>query len=105
MGLLLHPRPFRENPPLIGPDPGRIENLVQMQPPKNLKEVRSFLELVNQLSKYSRDYAMITTKIRSLLHKGVKFIWSKDHQDEFHKVIDSLSNLNILEPFNPDNNI
>ena len=36
---------------------------------------------------------------------GVKFIWSKDHQDEFHKVIDFLSNLDILEPFNPDNNI
>ena len=49
--------------------------------------------LVNQLSKYSSNYAMIMTKIRSLLHKGVKFIWSKDHQDEFNKIIASLSNL------------
>ena len=71
--------PSGKNPPLIGPDPGRIEKLVQMQPPKNLKEVRSFLGLVNQLSMYCSDYAMITTKIRSLLHKGTKSIWSKDH--------------------------
>ena len=31
--------PSGKNPPLIGPDPSRIEKLVQMQPPKNLKEV------------------------------------------------------------------
>ena len=48
---------------------------------------------------------MITTKIRSLLHKGTQFIWSKDHYDEFDKVINCLSNLDKLEPFNPDNDI
>ena len=76
-----------------------------MQPPKTLKEVRSFLGLVNQLSKFSSDYSMITTKIRSLLCKGAKFIWSDDHQAEFDKVIASLSDLDKLEPFDPKNEI
>ena len=75
-----------------------------MQPPKNQKEVRSFLGLV-KLSKYTSIYAMITTKIRSLLHKGVNFLWSKDHQNEFERVIASLSNLYKIEPFNPENEI
>ena len=57
------------------------------------------------MSKYASDYAMITTKIRTLLHKNTKFIWSKDHQDEFDKVIASLSNLDKLEPYHPDNKI
>ena len=76
--------PSGKNPPQIGPDPSRIEKLTQMQPPKTIKEVRSFLGLVNQMSKYSSDYSMITTKIRSLLYKGVKFCWSEDHQAEFN---------------------
>ena len=46
---------------------------------------------------------MITTKIRSLLWKGAKFIWTSDHQSEFDKVIASLSDLDKLEPFNPEN--
>ena len=76
-----------QNPPLIGPGPSRIEKLVQMALSKNLKEVMSFLGLVKQLSKYSSNYAMITTKIRTLLHKNTKFIWIKDHQDKYDKVI------------------
>ena len=31
------------------------------------------------------------------------FIWTSDHQFEFDKVIASLSNLDKLEPFNPEN--
>ena len=76
-----------------------------MQPPKTLKEVRSFLGLVNQFSKFSSDYSMITTKIRSLLWKDAKFIWTSDHQSEFDKVIASLSDLDKLEPFNPENEL
>ena len=88
--------PSGKNSSQIGPDPARIEKLTHMQPPKNIKEVQSFLGLVNQLSKYSSDYSMITTKIRSLLYKGVKFCWSEDHQSEFDKVIASISNLGKL---------
>ena len=85
--------PSGKNPPQIGPDPARIEKLTNMQPPKTLKEERSFLGLVNQLSKLSTDYSMITTKIRSLLWKGAKFIWTNDYQSEFDKVIASFSDL------------
>ena len=78
--------PSGKNPPKIGPDPSRIEKFTQMQPPKTIKELRSFFGMVNQISKYASDYTMITTKIRSLLHKNVKFCWTKDHQSEFDQV-------------------
>ena len=97
--------PSRKNPPQIGPDPARVEKLVNMQPPKNIKEVRSFLGLVNQFSKFSPDYAMITTKIRSLTWKDSKFIWTSEHQTEFDKIKETLADLNKLEPFNTDNEL
>ena len=48
---------------------------------------------------------MITTKIRSLLYKGIKFVWSDDLKAQFDKVIASLSNLDKLEPYNPQNDM
>ena len=71
----------------------------------NQEQVDSFLTLINQLSKFLSNYAHNTTKIRSLLHKNTKFIWSKDHQDEFNNILEYLSNLDKLEPYNPKNNI
>ena len=48
---------------------------------------------------------MTTTKIRSLLWKGAKFICTSDNQLEFDKVIASLSDLDKLEPFNPEHDM
>ena len=47
----------------------------------------------------------ITTKIRTLLKTGVKFEWTPEHQDEFNKIIQSLSSLEKLEPYDPDNDL
>ena len=48
---------------------------------------------------------MITTKIRTLLKTGVKFEWTPEHQAEFSKVIESLSDLEKLEPYDPNNDL
>ena len=61
--------------------------------------------LVNQLGKFSPDYSMITTKIRTLLKTGVKFEWTPEHQAEFSKIIQSLSKLEKLEPYDPNKDL
>ena len=100
-----HLGPFWGEAPQIGPDPTRVEKLADMQPPTNIKQVRSFLGLVNQLGKFSQDYSMIMTKIRTLLKTGVKFDWTPEHQLEFSKITNSWSCLEKLEPYNPDNHL
>ena len=70
--------PTGKQPPLVGLDPAHVEKLANMQPPTNIKQVCSFLGLVNQLGKFSPDYSMITTKIRILLKSGVKFEWNNE---------------------------
>merc|ERR1712240_104711 len=97
--------PSGKEAPKIGPDPARVEKLANMQPPTNVKQVRSFLGLVNQLGKFSPDYSMTTTKIRTLLRTGVKFNWTSDHDIEFRKIIDSLSTLEKLTPYDPKNDL
>ena len=97
--------PSGKTAPKIGPDPARVEKLANMQPPTNIKQVRSFLGLVNQLGKFSPDYLMTTTKIRTLLKTGVKFEWNQEHGLEFNKIIESLSKLEKLTPYDPKNDL
>ena len=97
--------PSGKTAPKIGPDPACVEKLANMQPPTNIKQVRSFLGLVNQLGKFSPDYLMTTTKIRTLLKTGVKFEWNQEHSLEFNKINESLSKLEKLTPYDPKNDL
>ena len=58
------------NPPQIGPDPDRVKQLSQIQPPTTVKDVRSFLGFVAYLGKFCPEYAMTTNKLRGLTNKG-----------------------------------
>ena len=63
--------PSGGKPLLIGPDPSHVEKLANIQPPSNIKQVRSFLGLVNQLGKFSPNYSMITIKSRTYSRLGL----------------------------------
>ena len=41
----------------ISPDPSKIAAIVNLPAPKSIKEVRSFLGMVNQLSKFTNHLA------------------------------------------------
>ena len=87
------------NPPSIGPDPERVQQLSQIQPPTTAKGVRSFLGFVAYLGKFCPDYAMTTNKLRGLTNKGTKFHWTEHHQQEFDYVIQNLTKLEYLQPY------
>ena len=65
--------PSRLNPPSIGPDPERVQQLSQIEPPTTAKGVRSFLGFIVYLGKFCPDYTMTTNKLRSLTNRGTKF--------------------------------
>ena len=48
----------------IKPDPEKIQAILEMPHPTNLHEVRSFLGMVNQLSKFTTNLADLTKPIR-----------------------------------------
>ena len=91
--------------PQIGPDPDRIKQLSEIEPPTTVKGVRSFLGFIAYLGKFCPDYAMTTNKLRSLTNKGVKFIWTESHQKEFDYVIQNLSKLEFLHPYQKGNKL
>ena len=59
----------------IEADPEKLQAIADLPAPQNVKEVRTFLGMVNQLSKFSQQLAYKTKSNRDLLHKGNQWIW------------------------------
>ena len=50
-------------------DPDKIQVIKDMNPPSNVSDVRRFLGIVNQLSKFSGRLALLTEQLGELLKK------------------------------------
>lgn len=49
-------------------------------PPRNLKQLRGVLGTTNYYSRFCPNYAMVIHPLLKLLKKGVKFLWTSEHQ-------------------------
>ena len=59
----------------IQSDPEKIQAIIDMPHPTNPHEVRSFLGMVNQISKFISNLADITKPIREMLVKNIAWTW------------------------------
>ena len=66
----------------IEADPEKLQAIADLPPPQNV-QVRTFLGMVNQLSKFSEHLANKTRSIRDLLHKGNQWTWGSNQQKAF----------------------
>ena len=80
----------------ISPGPSRIAAIVNLPAPKNIKEVRSFLGLVNQLSKFTNHLADKTMPLRDLLSKKNSWTWSHVHDNAFQNIKECLTTPAVL---------
>jgi transposase InsO family protein len=85
----------------IGPDPDKIEAVVQFATPTSVGEVRRFLGMVNQLSKFSPNLASHTQPLREL-EKDRTWIWEDAQRQAFEKVKQMLVASPILALFDPN---
>ena len=59
----------------ISPDPAIIVAIKKMDPPTNVPEVRHFLGMVNQLGKFSKRIAELSTPLCELLSSKNAWTW------------------------------
>jgi len=65
-------------------DPNKIETIQKFPRPRDVKELRSFLGMANQLGGFVRELSMATNPLRTLLKKKSPFIWNEDHEAAFN---------------------
>ena len=67
----------------IRADPEKTAAIQNIEPPRTIPELRRFLGMVNQLSKFSPNLAQITQPLRELLKKARIWQWTEAQQQAF----------------------
>ena len=83
------------------PDPNKIVALKNFKTPTTPTEVRSFLGAVNQMSCWWPDLSQHCTRLRKLIEKNVAWTWQPEHEEDFQKIKDLMSDSANLAPYDP----
>ena len=82
-------------------DPDKLSAIQDFPTPTCVSDIRSFLGLAQQLGLFAPDLAHMTVNLRSLLKKGVAFVWLDIHDQEFMRTKEALCSDAIVKPFDP----
>ncbi|KAI8490629.1 hypothetical protein Bbelb_318970 [Branchiostoma belcheri] len=70
----------------VKPDPEKVEAITNMEEPRDKKELRSFLGLIQYMSSFIPRLADHTASIRELLKEDVEYDWCASHTRDFNKI-------------------
>ena len=86
----------------IQPDEEKYAAVSRFPRPKNVKDLRSFLGLAQQLASFVPDLAHMTSMLRPLLKKDIAWTCTDDHEKSFGEVKTLLTSKTIIHPFDQD---
>ena len=82
-------------------DPEKIRAVKELPPPTNVSELRRFLGMVNQLSKFLPHVAVETKSLRDLLSTKNQWHWDSLQDQAFAKLKLLLSSSEVLALYDP----
>lgn len=80
----------------ICPDPEKIKAITQLNPPKDVKELRHFMGMVNYIMKFVPRLAELTAPLRTLLQKGVAWTWGPTQYQGWGNIKKAISSVPVL---------
>ena len=86
----------------IKPDPDKVSAIEKFTTPSCIGDVRRFLGMINQLSKFSPHLSDMTKPIRELLVKENAWVWGQPQRDAMTKVKEAIAASPILATFDPN---
>ncbi|XP_070007701.1 uncharacterized protein [Nicotiana sylvestris] len=79
-------------------DPSKVKAIQKLLPPRSKKDVMSFLERLNYISRFLAQSTVICEPIFKMLRKDVETRWIEDCQKAFDKIKEYLSTPPVLVP-------
>src|SRR3954464_5277001 len=70
----------------IAVDPDRVHAIQEWNPPKNVKQLRSFLGLASYCRRFVENFSKIAKPMTELLCKGKRYTWSLACQEAFDEL-------------------
>ena len=77
----------------------KVESIVNTREPQTVGELRSFLGLLNYVSKFILQYSTKTEPLRRLTRKNTKFVFGKEQKDAFRSLKRDLASSETLGYF------
>ena len=68
----------------IKPDLQKVEKLEKLPSPKNITQLRAFIELASYYRRFIEGFAKKAAPLHELLKKNVEFIWTDKHEEIFN---------------------
>ena len=84
------------------PNGKKVDAVIRFKVPKTVKQLQSFLGLVNYYRKYIANVARVSKPLYNLLQKGVKWKWGQKEQGAFDSLKTSLTSSPVLAFFDPN---
>ena len=94
---------FRETYTTDGckPAQSKIKVIQEMPAPQCKKQIQSFIDMVNYLSKFSARLSELVEPIRDLCKEKVPFNWGPEHDGVFQLIKKEIAAAPILAYYNP----
>ncbi|XP_018403549.1 PREDICTED: uncharacterized protein K02A2.6-like [Cyphomyrmex costatus] len=77
-------------------DPEKVESIMSMREPRDVKEVKSFLRLVNFYSKSINNLPHLRQPLKKLTRDGVVWNWNNQCKESFNRLKESVSSAPVL---------
>ena len=77
-------------------DPARIEAILNIQPPRNIKELQAFLGKINFLRRFISNLAEIIKDLNNMLKKDSSIKWTIKAKKYFESIKQALTNTPVL---------
>ena len=74
----------------IQADPEKVEAIMKMPEPANVSDLRRFLGMVNQMSKFLPSLAELSAPLRNLLSTKNAWLWALPQQEAFERIKQAL---------------
>ena len=81
--------------------PDKMCAIVNAPLPTNTRQLRSFLGLINYYARFVPNLCTLLHPLNGLLHKDIKWEWSKECDEAFRKAKEQLSSKSILTHYDP----
>jgi len=80
----------------ISPDPKKTAAIQAMKAPSSITELRRFMGMMNQMSKFLPNIAQISKPLRELLSSKNSWNWAANQEDSFMKLKKEISSSTVL---------
>ena len=83
-------------------DLGKIEAVIKMPKPQDVKDVRKLCGFVNYLAKFMPRLSAVIEPLRQLTHKEAEWKWMHEHDAAFEKIKSMVTTILVLKYYNPE---